>query len=258
MNDPDEEDYRWLVARERGDHLGHVPAAARAPYDQLGALLGSGVAPSAGWRQRVLDAIDAADEAEAAERAANPAPEPAVVAPPEPAIVAPVVPLRPAKPREPMRRLWIAGGLAAMAAALLVYFALPRTSTTTGAIALATEVRRDPTVRRAEPGRADQANLGDTLVVRAEATGPAEVRVYGGSGELLLGRCNDQGGCRIERDGERRRFVIEVPLNTPGMVHAVVFIGANVPASAGARALDLETAAGAGIRTATRPPTRVL
>jgi len=244
MNDPDEQDYRWLIARERGEPISHVPAAARAPYEQLGALLGIGEAPSAGFRQRVLDAIDAAD---AAERAANPVPEPAVVAP--------VGPLR---PKQPARRRWIAAGLAAMAAGVLVYFAIPRGPQATHAIALATEVRRDPTVRRADPERGDQASIGDTLVVRAEATGPAEVRVYGGSGERLIASCSDQGGCAIERDGERRRFVLEVPLAAPGMVHAVVFVGASLPASAGALAPDLEAAASARIKTETRPPTRVL
>jgi hypothetical protein len=79
MGDPDvkdHEDYKWLVARERGEDIGHVLAADRAPYEKLGELIGSGMKPSAGFRQRVLDAIDAAEQAG---QNGHAAPEPAAI-----------------------------------------------------------------------------------------------------------------------------------------------------------------------------------
>jgi hypothetical protein len=59
----DDEDYKWLIARERGEDISHVLAPARAPYEKLGAILGSGIAPPAGLRQRVLAQIDAEERA---------------------------------------------------------------------------------------------------------------------------------------------------------------------------------------------------
>jgi hypothetical protein len=64
----DQPDEEWLAARERGEDIGHVPAHKREPYERLGAMIGSGMAPSPGFRGRVLDAIDA-EEAKAAEAA---------------------------------------------------------------------------------------------------------------------------------------------------------------------------------------------
>jgi hypothetical protein len=66
----DQPDHEWLEARERGEDIGHVPAHKREPYEKLGKMLASGMAPSPGFRKRVLDAIDA-EEAKATEAAAT-------------------------------------------------------------------------------------------------------------------------------------------------------------------------------------------
>jgi hypothetical protein len=166
-------------------------------------------------------------------------------------------------PLKRRRRLlrWISGGLAAAAAAaaLLVVFSGDRGSAPTDpTVELTAEIRPGGEVVRGGPDRGDHANVGDTLVVGAEATGPVEIRVYGGSSERLLATCNDRGGCAVTRDGERRRFVLEVPLETPGTVRAVVFVGANLPASAGSLGPDLERAEGAGIQTKPGTQKRVL
>jgi hypothetical protein len=316
MTDPDPKEYKWLIARERGEDISHVLPAERAPYEELGALIGSGMRPGAGWRQRVLDAIDAAEPPRASEPelAAAPAPvaapeaapvaapeaapvaapEAAPVAAPETVVVAEPAPVVAGEPApapaarqvpdarpspapelapapvmpiaEARRRRWpkIAGGIAAVAAAAAAIVIIPKLrshpSEPSPMIALATEVRHGPTVLRADPERPDQAGVGDTLLVRAEATGPAEVRVYGGSSEHLIASCNDRGGsgCTVERDGERRRFVLEVPLEVPGMVRAVIFVGAGLPPSTGSLEPDLEAAASARIKFETRTPTRVL
>jgi hypothetical protein len=52
-------DSRWLVARERGEDVSHVPSATRAAYHELGALIARlpGHGPGADWRRRVLEAI---------------------------------------------------------------------------------------------------------------------------------------------------------------------------------------------------------
>ncbi len=269
--DPDMKDYRWLVARERGEDIGHVLASDRAPYEQLGALLASGTAPGAGFRERVLAAIEAEERAAnpapiaeaVAEAAPAPAPEAPPAAPPAPEVqpapphlvVAPVVPI---VPRKPWRRILIAGGLATAAAAAVVYFVIQPAPTPPGVIALATEHHPSPTAVRTMSDRADQANLGDTFVVRAETIGPAEVRVYGGSAGKLIAQCNDRGGCTgIERDGERRVYRLEMTLDLPGETRAVVFAGTNVPPTRDSYDQDLEAAAAARIKHAPSKPTFV-
>lgn len=261
MSDPDadDRDYKWLVARERGEDIGHVPPTERTPYDQLGALIGRGAAPSAGFRQRVLGAIDAIDAAEAAKQTA------AGGAEPEPAL-APVVPLRPRPAQEPREqppetpqkpqrqasRRWLTvGGAMAAAAAAAVALLVIRPGRPAGAeLAIEGRIERGATVVRADRASAE-ALLGDTLAVTAEASGPAEVRVYGGAGERLLARCDDHGGqdgCQIEHDGERRRFSLAVPLNAPGRVRTVIFAGASVPAPQGSLDQDLGAAERAHIK----------
>jgi hypothetical protein len=233
MGDPDakdHEDYKWLVARERGEDIGPVLAADRAPYEKLGELLGSGLKPSAGFRQRVLDEIDAA---EAAKLNGHTAPEPPDVSTDDPMAVADairadsaelpvIVPAEPPERTEPVkattpapadalrapekaeapvvpihgrkkRSPWIVGGVAvlAVAAVLVVYVATRRPSRTTPVLALSSKVERGGDVVR---GPSDQgvANVGDILVFEAQGNGPTEIRVYGGPlGENPLARCGD-------------------------------------------------------------------
>jgi hypothetical protein len=97
-----------------------------------------------------------------------------------------------------------------------------------------------------------KASLHDTLVVRIESTGPVEVRVYGDTDEVI-GTCSERAGCTVERDGERRRFVLELPLDARGAVRVVTFAGARIPASTGTRSKDLDAALEAGIEPTYEP-----
>jgi hypothetical protein len=247
MDDPDAKDEEWLAARERGEDIGRVLAAKRAPYEQLGALIGAGRKPSAGWKERVLAAIDAEEEKSRLLEPVLPVPEPEL---------APIASLEQRRRPPWRRRLWIAGGIAAAAAVILLvgprlWSGPPQPQL----IALESEVRKGGTVVRGDSG----ANVGDTLVVHAEAIGAAEIRVYGGSSGRLIATCKDQGGdCTIERDGERRRFTLEVKLKVPGIAQAVIFLGANLPVSGDSLALDLEAAASARIPSKQTPVRRVL
>lgn len=53
-------DYEWLLARERGEDVSHIPRDTREKYSQLDRLIQDlpAGAPSAGWKQRVLDCLD--------------------------------------------------------------------------------------------------------------------------------------------------------------------------------------------------------
>lgn len=53
-------DAMGLGARERGEDISHMAARRRATYEPLETLVAAlpDPAPSPGWRQRVLDAID--------------------------------------------------------------------------------------------------------------------------------------------------------------------------------------------------------
>jgi hypothetical protein len=258
MNDPDAKDYRWLVARERGDDISHVMASERAPYEELGALLASGLAPSAGWKQRVLDAIDAEERA-----AAPPPPPPPTPVEPEPAAAVPATAAAQVVPigSRWRRRIWIVAGPLAAAAAL-VLFVVPRIGgggeglPPGPALAVDTSVLDTSTKHRAMGTRGDQAKLGDTLVVHATAIGPAELRVYGGSSEQVLASCREGNPC-VTRDGERRQLKLEVLLEMPGDASAVVFHGADLPPTTGSLTGDLEAAARAGIELRKSRRTRV-
>jgi hypothetical protein len=282
MSDADDRAYKWLVARERGDDIGHVLAEERAPYEQLGALLGKAIAPPAGFRQRVLARIDAEERArnpqpisapEAApprELASEPAPEPAPeAAPPRPpAEKKPPEPPKPASDGKPVlvltlggppgqetepaappsrwkRRLGLAVGFAAAAAA--VYFLWIRQAPRAPEVlALATDIRAGSAVMRGE-----QASLGDTFLAHAETIGPGALRVYGGTAEKMLAQCSDErggrGGCTVERDGARRVYRLELKLERPGYTSAAVFAGPAIPPASGSRDQDLEAAAAARI-----------
>ncbi len=275
MSSSDDKDYKWLVARERGDDISHVLAPERAPYEKLGELLGRHIAPPAGFRQRVLARIDAEERARdpqpfpepaaAAEPAAPPAPEivarpapeatpPREIAPPRPVRPAPTpeIVARPASEATPprpasrwKRRLGIAVGFAAAAAA--VYIFLFRQPTPAPAvIALSIDLRDGPTVMRG-----DQASIGDTFIARAATIGPGELRVYGGSAGKLIARCHDGGadqdGCTVTSNGERREYRLELTLELPGHTSAVVCAGPKIPPTKGSLEQDVNAAAAARI-----------
>ena len=255
-------DAKWLLARERGQDVSHVPAGERAAYERLGALLGSGVAPRAGFRDRVLAAIDAAEQAEQTAAAAPVAPAaPAAPAAKVISIAArrsldaaartePTEPTAPAAKVIPLRqrrhRLIAAAGLTAAvaaAAAVVVVLSGPRGAETGPIIALESKVRRGLELLRDSPDRDNQAILDDTLVIRAQIEGgPAEIRVYGGTNARLIASCKHPGTCGTESDGVHRWLVLQAKLTAPGGVHTVVFVGEGIPASLGAFDPDVEAA----------------
>ena len=53
-------DEEWLLARERGDDVSHIPAPTREAYRQLDRLIDElpAHAPTSEWKQRVFDALD--------------------------------------------------------------------------------------------------------------------------------------------------------------------------------------------------------
>jgi hypothetical protein len=54
------EDREWLLARERGEDVSHIPATTRLTYAHVEWLLAAlrDPAPTAGWKRRVLYALD--------------------------------------------------------------------------------------------------------------------------------------------------------------------------------------------------------
>lgn len=56
------EDREWLLARERGEDVSHIPATTRLTYAHVEWLLAAlrDPAPTAGWKRRVLYALDGA------------------------------------------------------------------------------------------------------------------------------------------------------------------------------------------------------
>jgi len=212
MSDP--RDHLWLLARERGEDVDHVPAATRAGYHQLERLLAAlpDPAPPTGWKARVLGALD--------------------------------TPAAPAPPRRNRRWVGVAGAFAAVIAVLVLY---PRRSdhrpapiAITGAPGpvVTSELRRGGGPRR---GGDDDANVGDTLVLRADADRPIELRVYGDADEPLA-RCPGPQGCTIARDGSHGYYVLELTLRSPGVVRAMLFSGDSIPTVF--RDLDADVAAG--------------
>lgn len=272
-------DSKWLLARERGEDVSHVPAYTRERYSQLDQMIQDlpTCAPSAGWKQRVLDSLD----------------DPLIADRPR------IFPLatarsRVASPRRapppPRRWLWALGpGVAASLAAVFAvcaYVGAPeRGSRDRGALRdrrealdrgdanvphavrapfddpeiepLQATADDSPTapfattprlgVRRAARRRGAQGpNLGDTLVIEMVADRPIELRVYGDTGDPLA-RCTDAEGCRVERVEARWKYHLELELRAPGAVHTVEYTGGAMPAALGDLDEDLQAARRAGV-----------
>jgi hypothetical protein len=217
MREP--EDSHWLVLRERGEDVSDIPADVRAPYDELARLLTElpRQSPRAGWKQRVLAAID----------------PPAV-----------------------RRRHWafpIAESLIAIAAvAVLVLHDHGSTDHIPSAVAIA---QRDEPVVAIEIRRADKPHrsgagsvcIGDTLIVHAEVSRPGELRVYGDTGEPLA-RCIAGAGCSVQHDGSIWRYRLALELRAIGDVRTVLFTGEGLPPAFQGLEADVEAAQRAGGR----------
>lgn len=255
MSEPSDDE--WLRLRERGEDVSHIPARTRAKYDPLIKLLETLPAetPSQGWKQRVLAALD--------DPPVHDIPSPALDAPPAEAISSPAPhdatarDISTAPGRRRCRHTWtIVGGLA-MAASFIVYsFGIPgrdapRDPQIDQVVATApvvtTETRRGAEAHRSGSGSGGgRASIGDILVVRAHASRPIELRVYGDTGEPLA-RCTETQGCTVERDGDLRRFRFELELRALGDVRVVLFDGAAIPASVHNLEADVESATRANV-----------
>ncbi|HEX4420169.1 MAG TPA: hypothetical protein VH165_19775 [Kofleriaceae bacterium] len=225
--------------RERGEDVSHVPAREQARYDALVGLFAAlpGATPPPGWKQRILAAFDA------------PAGSEAVLPVPD----LPPVAVRPARRRWPAWQWFaLAGSMAALAIVVVVWnLGIPRRAggigggSATVAVTepvVTTEVRRGDRPHRSGP---DSTSIGDTLVIHVAIGQRAELRVYGDTGEPLA-RCTETAGCTVERDGELRRFHLELALQSSGDVRAVLFTGAALPPGFAGLNLDVEAAQAAG------------
>lgn len=219
MADPDDEE--WLLARERGEDVSHIPAGTRARYDQLDKLIEAlpEHAPPAGWKQRVLEALDAPAPRSSSDALAAPAPRSSSDALDAPPAQAPSGARR--GPTSHRRRAGVLGGVAAAIGivVVLVVRSWGTHSPLTEPI-VTTETRRGES-----PHRSGDVAVGDTFVVHVEADQPIELRVYGDGGEPLA-RCTETQGCKVERSGAHRRYSLELLLRSPGDTRAVLFSGA--------------------------------
>lgn len=258
MTEPD--DQTWILQRERGEDVSHIPAQTRAGYDRLAALIEAlpEEPPDPGWKRRILAALD------------------------EP----PAHDLSPASRHRTRHRVsLVAGGLAA-AAAIAAVLALcnraleerppavainrperrsaPPGRSTSLAPHIAS-VAEDPSVTSAaeEPVTAPRptivirrgdtphrsgggASIGDTLLLDLEVDRPGELRVYGDAGEPLA-RCTEAQGCTVERSGKVRRFQLQLVLRASGTVRAVLFTGDSIPEAFRNLNTDVETAQRANV-----------
>jgi hypothetical protein len=256
---PDDED--WLLDRERGDDVSHIAPETRARYEQLDQLIAALAErpPPAGWKQRVLDALDApaprssSDMIEPA--ASGPAPStdsPAPRSPPETRVSTGgrAADGRAANGRiaegrrAPIVRGWRAWILAlggAVVGIVILSVVVPRPQPPRAEPVVTTEIRRGE-----RPHRGDDVSVGDTLVVHAESDQPIELRVYGDGGEPLA-RCTDTQGCAVERSGAHRRYTLDVLLRAPGDVRTVLFTGDAIPSPGANLDADLDAALAAHV-----------
>lgn len=283
-------DDKWLLTRERGEDVSHVPAEARAPYEELGAMLRNlpAIAPSKDWKARVLAALDAEEAKRVWPKSTDRGPA-AKVAPTlaakagyaateaddtaDESVTTPPKTQTLPKLSAAWWRRWLVPAIAvAAAAAIAIYLAMPRGSDepsqagnqlgapprtnehppqqpAPAVVALKTELRDGANKVRSIRSSGDAANLNDTFVARVETIGPAELRLYGDTNELLIacGERTRPAGCTVTQDGERRRFVLETVLGARGQVRLVTFIGAQIPASTEDRKRDLDAAVDAKV-----------
>jgi hypothetical protein len=189
-------DEAWLLARESADDGTAVAAPSdetRRVYDALAAELAQlpAVPAPAGWRDRMLAALD--------EPVAAPAPAP--------------------RPR-PTRRWALIAAPLAMAAAVLLIWRL--SADRPQQIAIDVEVRAGDVVRRA----GEAPTVGDLFVARVLLPGAGELRVYR-NGAHMAARCPGHPACLpVRRVGDRDEHAIELPMTSKGDYLAIVIDGA--------------------------------
>lgn len=259
MNEPD--DRTWILQRERGEDVSHIPARTRAGYDRLAALIAAlaDETPDPGWKRRVFASLGEPPSHGVGSASRHRARHlvslvmgglaaaaaitlvlawchreievrPSAIAakePREPRTAVPERPLslaRPAMPDdEPLSVASVAGESVAAPLATAV-------------------IRRGDTPHRSSDG----ASIGDTLILSLEVDRPSELRVYGDAGEPLA-RCTETQGCTVERSGKVRRFQLQLVLRASGTVRAVLFTGDSIPESFRNLNTDMETAQRASV-----------
>ncbi|HEU4728670.1 MAG TPA: hypothetical protein VFT22_12290 [Kofleriaceae bacterium] len=270
MSEPD--DHQWLLLRERGEDVSHVLAARRAKYDRLARLLEAlpDDAPDPAWQQHVLAAIDALP-AEDGERARGDVPAAgsgtrtrsrrAWILATGLATAATAVVLvlafrsraaderaprgtEPAFVARPEGVTTIAGSSRrTRPSGAIVRLESFSSGTTPSGPVVRLEIRRSGTLHRS--GSAS-VSIGDTLVARVISAQPAELRLYGDTGEPLA-RCSLARGCPREGDPDHRGFRLELDLAVLGDVRALVFAGDRIPETFGSLADDVEAAQRASV-----------
>jgi hypothetical protein len=229
--DDDDED-RWLLARERGEPGPAIADATAAKYTRLHSLIEdrpavpAGFRPRSGWQQAVLDAIDRGE--------AEPTPAHSGTLPAQSIDIA-------SRQRTGNKRriVTVACGLAVAASvtlALKMMRAEPSAELSVIALATAQTTRGEP----------HELVAGGKAAVRGAIDGPGELRVYDAD-DVELARCSVTGpDCTVERSGKRTELRLEVALRVAGPLHLVLF-SAPIPGPSGGRAGDLEAANRAGI-----------
>lgn len=239
-------DHEWLLARERGEDISHVPEETRRRYRELEQLLAGlpGPIPHQGWQRRVLDAVDATHAPAVGARCES-APPPSVRSWPR-ASWPPSVPRHwaPHLAATPVRRRLRIATRATTALTLVLAVSLVDHggdgASQADMAAPLVMVRRGNKLHRG-----GSASIGDTLVVHMKADRPSELRVYGDAGELLA-RCAEPEPCARDRSQRHHWFQLELVLHAPGDVRTVMFAG-RAPDTVDNIEADLEAAQRANV-----------
>jgi hypothetical protein len=224
----DDED-RWLVARERGESAAPIPEATAAKYAELRSLLDdlpalpAGVRLRPGWQDSVLDAIDRG-----------------------------VTELTPTEAVPQVRSIDTAPRVRRSKRVVLVASCVAAAAGVAIAVGLATRSAADPelTIVAVATGPTHRAPdvlmAGEMAIVRGVIDGPCELRAYG-EDDAELARCSATGpGCTVDRSDKRTTLQLELVLPAPGPLH-LILLAAPLRGPSSGRARDLADAERAGI-----------
>lgn len=209
----------WLIARDADPAAPAPSPEILREHEELARLLAEPppMTEDSDWQAKVLQRI-AAGEApvepsapEQEQTTDDPQPEGAATRPPAASLAQPAT-----RPRRRRAALWAAAGAAlAAAAVLIVVLAWPGAPTADDELQIA--FRRDGAVR----GDADEAAIGDTLVVSGRLLEAGDLRVFRADG-TPVGRCPGGPGCKLGPDGAR---TLEVVLDRPTEYRLILVTG---------------------------------